>query len=151
MRIFYQCHFDVFSKWEIQKSQSRGKKWTKIASNALMHIHHVLWNQKRSVATPQTTIPTSATNSRPFLMAAKVYLMVVYFQVLILGSQVPRRYVVISGKLMQSSRLYFIIDTNLLIMTSVLINFYKGFSSHLRNLYGGRKLTGDLESYRIMQ
>lgn len=84
-------------------------------------------------------------------MAAKVYLMVAYFQVLILGSQVPRRYVVISGKLMQSSRLYFIIDTNLLIMTSVLINFYKGFSSHLRNLYGGRKLTGDLESYMIMQ
>lgn len=58
---------------------------------------------------------------------------------------------VISGKSMQSSKLYFIIHTNLLIMTSVLINFYKGFSSHLRNLYGGRKLTGDLESYMIMQ
>lgn len=132
-------------------TRSIGEKWTKIVSNALVHIHHILWNQKRFVATPQTAIPTSATNSRPFLTAAKVYLMMVYSQVLILCSQVPRRYVVISGKSMQSSRLYFMIDTNLLIMTSVLISFYKGFSSHLRNLYGGRKLTGDLESYMIMQ
>lgn len=103
------------------------------------------------MATPQTAIPTSATNSRPLLTAAKVYLIIVYSQVLILCSQVPRRYVVISEKSMQSSRLYFIIDTNLLTMTSVLINFYKCFSSHLRNLYGGRKLTGDLESYMIIQ
>lgn len=127
------------------------EKWTKIVINALVTIHHVLWNQERPVATPQTAIPTGATNSRPFLTAAKVYLIMMYSQVLILWSQVPRRYVVISGKSMQSSRLYFIIDTNLLTMTSVLINFHKGFSSHLRNLYGGRKLTGDLESYMIMQ
>ena len=53
--------------------------------------------------------------------------------------------VVISLKSMQSSRLYFITDTTLLIMTSFLINFCKGFCSHLRHLFGGRKLPGDLE------
>lgn len=121
-------------------TKSIGEKLTKIVSNALVHIHHVLWNRKSSVATPQTAIPAGATNSRPFLTATKVYLMMVYSQVLILSSQVPRRYVVISGKSMQSSRLYFITDTNLLIMTSVLINFYKGFSSHLRNLYEAENL-----------
>ena len=51
---------------------------------------------------------------------------------------------VISLNSMQSSRLHFVIDTSLLIITSVLINFSKGFSSHLRHLYGSRKHAGDL-------
>lgn len=93
------------------------------------------------MATPQTVIQTNATNSRPFLIAANA----MYSQAVILYSQAPRRHVVISLNSMQSSRLYFIIDTNLLIMTSVLINFYKGFSSCLRHLHGGRTLPGDLE------
>lgn len=76
-----------------------------------------------------------------FLTAANM----LYSQVLILYSWTPRRHVVISLKSMQSSRFYFIIDTSLLIMASVSINFYKGFSSYLRHLYGSWKLPGDLE------
>lgn len=76
-----------------------------------------------------------------FLTAANM----VYSQVLTLFSRTPRRHVVISLKSMQSSRFYFIIDTSLLIMASVSINFYKGFSSYLRHLDGSRKLPGDLE------
>lgn len=136
----YRCQ-----KWGFQ--QLKGdylafvwEMWTKIVSNALMHAHHFSWNQKRSVANPQTVIQSDASNSRPFLTTANV----MYSQVVILYSQAPRRPVIISLKSMQSSRLYFIIDTSLLIMTSVLINLYKGFSSYLRNLYGSRKLHGDL-------
>lgn len=43
----------------------------KIVSNALMHISDFSWNQKRSVATPQTVIKTNATNSRPFFDSCK--------------------------------------------------------------------------------
>lgn len=130
-------------KWAFQQ-QKGDLFWdtcTKIFSNALMRAHLFSCNQKRCVAAPQTVIQTNATNSRPFLTAANT----VYSQVVILYSQAPRRHVVISLKSMQSSRLYFIIGSSLLITTSVLINFYKGFSSRLRHLYGGRKLPGDLE------
>lgn len=114
--------------------------WTKIVSSALRHAHHFLWNQKTSVATPQTVIQMMSLTLNFFDCCKHGFIPRCLFCTL--GHQEAT---FVSLKSMQS--LSFIIGTSLLITTSALISFYKGFSSCLRHLYGGRWFHGDLEEF----